>query len=70
LHARIDALFLHQLGGLANFGDLAMVQHHDAVGVLDGGKPVGNDKGGINFTDNLKKLIENRLSPIKQLKTI
>jgi hypothetical protein len=66
----IGLLLLHQLGALADFSDLAMVQHHDAVGVLDGGEPVGNDKGGINFTNNLKKLIENRLSSIKQLKTV
>ncbi|MGD0707362.1 MAG: hypothetical protein ABSA51_02795 [Anaerolineaceae bacterium] len=42
---------------LAEFGDLAMVQQHDAVGVLDGGEPAGDDECEINFTNNLQKLI-------------
>jgi hypothetical protein len=66
----IGLLLLHQRRALADFGDLAMIQHHDAVGVLNGGEPLDDDEGGINLTNNLKKLIENRLSSIKQLKTI
>ena len=33
----------------AHFGDAAFIQHDDAIGILDGGQPMGNDQRGASL---------------------
>ena len=40
----VGALFLEQLFVAAAFNDASVVKYHNYIGVLDGGKSVGNDK--------------------------
>src|SRR5437879_13661648 len=42
----VDAALREQLGVAADLGDAAALEHHDAVGALDGGEPVRDDDGG------------------------
>ena len=42
----VEALLRKQLRCVALLNDAAVVDNEDPVGLLDGGKPVGNDKGG------------------------
>ena len=42
----VGAVLGDQLVVGAALDDAAVVQDHDGVGVLDGGQPVGDDKGG------------------------
>src|ERR1700748_954017 len=45
-HVGIEAVAGQQLGMPAALGDAAAVEHHDLVGVDDGGEPVRNHQGG------------------------
>ena len=46
-HLRVHSILIRcELVVRAHLGDFPLVQHHDAVGVRDGGKAVGDDEGG------------------------
>ena len=40
----VFSVFFHQLVMAAAFNDASVVKYHNYIGVLDGGKSVGNDK--------------------------
>ena len=42
----IDSVLLHQLFVRAFFGNAVFGQHQNAVGVMNGGKAMGDHKGG------------------------
>ena len=42
----VKAALLHQFVVVTLLGDLSVLQHEDQVGILNGGKPVRNDKAG------------------------
>ena len=45
----IGALFGNQFFMAAAFNDASVVKYHNYIGVLDGGKSVGDDEGGSVF---------------------
>ena len=53
----INALFLHQLIMGAGFRDGVMIDHHNTVRVPQGGKAVGNGKGGAALGQAAQRLL-------------
>ena len=49
----VGAAFGHELIMVAAFDDSAMVEDHDDVGVLDGGKAMSNNEDGASFHEGI-----------------
>ena len=49
IHLPINAAFVHQLGVGAGFGDCALVEHDNLVGVFDGAEAVRDNDNGFVF---------------------
>ncbi len=60
-HLRIDGAAREQLLVGAGLHQPAMVEHHDAVGVDDGGEPVRDDQRGVVAGDALELLLDGAL---------
>jgi ribonuclease G len=61
LQPGIQAVHGHEFLVAALFGDAALFHDHDAVRMLDGGQPVGNDQGGAPRHQALESLLDQAL---------
>jgi len=43
---------------IADLGNAAPVEHHDAIGVLDGGQAMGDDEGGAALAQGVERLLD------------
>jgi hypothetical protein len=57
----IDAALRHQVGMAALLGDLAAVQHQDAVAVDHARQAMGEDQGGAALHQPVERLLDHRL---------
>jgi len=66
-HSRIELLVLaplvHQHLVRPPFDDLFLLEHHDDIGVLDGGQPVCDDKDRPSMHQGIHALLDYRLCP-------
>ena len=51
-----------QLLMAAALGDVAVLYHHDAIGIADGGKTVGDHEGGATLEQYLQRLLDQYFS--------
>ena len=63
VEVRVEAAFGQQLVVGALLDDVAVLEHQDQVGVLDGGQTVGDDKAGAVFGEPVHGLLCNELGP-------
>ena len=59
--APVQSILCHQLGMRADLLDLPALQHHDFIGITDGGKPVGNDDRRPSHHQALQGLLDEQL---------
>src|ERR1700720_3251439 len=59
---RIDAAFADKALMRSLLDQAPMVEHEDAVGADDGGKPVRNDEGGAAFHDLVERALHECLA--------
>ena len=59
--AVVRAFLCHQLIVISAFDDLSVLDKHDLVAMLDGGKSVGDDKGGASLEKRLNTDLQQSL---------
>ena len=59
--ARVEAILLAQLGRAADFHDVAIFHHHDAIRLLHRCKSMGDDQSGASFHGGIQALLHQYL---------
>ena len=61
MQAEIEAFFVHQIGMVTTFDDAAPIEHDDAIGIANGGQPVGDHQRGSVLHQFFKRLLDSQL---------